>query len=231
LGGNRAKEFISLYNKIGARRGYSEVWSDLMLVIACSISNTVDATQLEQRFKRAKNAADKYSDDEQKIFLQLMGIIRNELSENPDQDFLGDIYMELGLGKKSNAQFFTPYNVSKMMAMMSFGNPAEEIKQRGMVTINDSCCGAGAMLIAAANICIEQGVDIGRDVLFVAQDIDPLVAMMCYIQLSMLRCAGYVLVGDSLRNEPVGPENTWLLPSLFRQDWVDLGVMQLKDAA
>ena len=227
----RKKEFIRLYNKIGSRRGYSELWYDLILIIACTISNLVDKSQYEQRLKRLEDTTARYSEEEQKIFLQLMSIIQTELQENPDQDFLGEIYTDLGLCKKSTAQFFTPYNISKMMAMMTLGNPAEEVKQRGFITINDPCCGAGAMPIAAVNVCREQGVDISRDVLIVAQDIDSLVAMMCYIQLSLIDCAGYILVGNTLTNETVSRENTWLLPGLFRQEWVDRDVMAVPKAA
>ena len=36
---------------------------------------------------------------------------------------------------------------------------------------------------------------------FVAQDIDPLVAKMCYIQLSLLGCPGVVIIGNTLEGE------------------------------
>ena len=34
--------------------------------------------------------------------------------------------------------------------------------------------------------------------ILVAQDIDPLVAKMCYIQLSLLGCSGVVIIGNTL---------------------------------
>ena len=52
--------------------------------------------------------------------------------------------------------------------------------------MNDSACGAGAMLIAFANAAKQYGINYQKQVLFVAQDIDHTAAMMCYIQLSLL---------------------------------------------
>ena len=67
-----------------------------------------------------------------------------------------------------------------------------------------------------------------RDLLFVAQDIDPVVAKMCYIQLSLLGCAGYVAIGDSLANDIGGSklfpsigegDELWFTPMWFTPVW------------
>ena len=59
--------------------------------------------------------------------------------------------------------------------------------------------------------------------LVVAQDIDETVALMCYIQLSLLGVAGYVKVGNSL-TEPItdndNKENYWFTPMYFSNVWV-----------
>lgn len=57
----------------------------------------------------------------------------------------------------------------------------------------------------------------------VTQDIDETVALMCYIQLSLLGVAGYVKVGNSL-TEPMtdndDKENYWFTPMYFSNVWV-----------
>lgn len=84
----------------------------------------------------------------------------------------------------------------------------EKIILEGYVSVNDPCCGAGCMLIAFANVCKDVWkVNYQEDVLFVGQDIDPVVAKMCYIQISLLGCPGYIVVGDSL-SEPLGGTDT-----------------------
>lgn len=59
--------------------------------------------------------------------------------------------------------------------------------------------------------------------LVVAQDIDETVALMCYIQLSLLGVAGYVKVGNSL-TEPMtdndNKENYWFTPMYYSNVWV-----------
>lgn len=69
--------------------------------------------------------------------------------------------------------------------------------------------------------------DVWRDfvnhLLVVAQDIDETVALMCYIQLSLLGVAGYVKVGNSLTEPMTGndnKENYWFTPMYFSNVWV-----------
>ena len=222
-----AEAFIKIYNKMAISHDHRGVWVDFVTAFACSLSNIMDAEERDNRSKLIENIFKRYSEDAQKQITELMGITGDELSSNSDQDFLGEIYSALNLYSKAKSQFFTPYSISKLMASICLGNPEEEIRKKGFVSINDPCCGAGAMLIAAANVCEQQGINLSRDILFVAQDIDPVVAYMCYIQLALLGCAGYILIGNSLSMEPITRENRWLLPGLFNKVWVDRGYMSI----
>ncbi len=75
----------------------------------------------------------------------------------------------------------------------------------------------------------EKGVDYQNRALFVAQDIDRITGLMCFIQLSLLGCAGYVVIADTLCNPIVGktalfieeqPEQEiWFLPMFFNEIW------------
>jgi type I restriction-modification system DNA methylase subunit len=134
------------------------------------------------------------------------------LEENPEQDFLGELFTVLNLFNARKGQVFTPYPIAKLMALSSCGNLAALIAEKGFISVNDPCCGAGALLIAFANAAREQGINYQRDIVFVAQDIDFTVAMMAYIQMALLGCAGYVIVGNSLSLEPPSPENVWHFP-------------------
>jgi len=45
---------------------------------------------------------------------------------------------------------------------------------------------------------------------------------MCYIQLSLLGCAGYVIVGNTLTTPPTEPlenQNVWYTPLYFLDTW------------
>ena len=137
--------------------------------------------------------------------------------------------MGLDLGSHWKGQFFTPYNVCRMMAEITVADLESSIKEKGWVGIHDPCCGAGALLIAARNTMVRQKLG-PRDALYVTQDIDRTAALMCYIQLSLLGCAGYVVVADSLRYpvmgssplliDPMPEQEIWIMPALYDDVWV-----------
>ena len=124
------------------------------------------------------------------------------LELNPEQDFLGKLYTSLNLQDEGRQQHFTPYSVCELMADITMENVLKQVKENGYITINDPCCGAGATLIAgvhaARKVLMKSGLNFQNHVLVAAQDIDETVALMCYIQLSLLGVAAYIKVGDSL---------------------------------
>lgn len=66
--------------------------------------------------------------------------------------------------------------------------------------------------MAFANECTRQGVNYQTSVLFVAQDIDLTAGLMCYIQLSLLGCPGYVVIGNTLTEPSVSLDKRGLIP-------------------
>ena len=196
---------------------------------ACSISNAVDQAHREAREKIFLNAREKYAEEEMQVMAEMLGMVVAALDENQDQDLLGEIFMTLGLGNEHNGQFFTPYNVCRAMSELTIGDVAAQVEAQGWVSAADPACGAGALLVAFANECLRQKVNYQTSVLFVAQDIDFIVGLMCYIQLSLLGCAGYVVIGDSLAHPstaydrrgliPRDEGNVWYTPMYFRDVW------------
>ena len=207
-----AQQFQKAFKSLCHSRSNWKVWGDFILMSACSISNAVDKEMFEQREQMYMRIVQGYTKDELEIIAQLFALTVFALENNPDQDFLGDIFNDLKLFNEHKGQFFTPYNVAKMMAKMQLGNLAAEIQDKGSISINDCCCGAGGLLIAAANVAQESDVNYQRDIYFVAQDIDFTVAMACYIQMSLLGCRGHVIVGNSLLPDLPPRENIWYLP-------------------
>lgn len=127
---------------------------------------------------------------------------------------------------RDNSQFFTPYHVCELMAKVTEEDVAAVVKEKGYITINDFCCGAGATLIAAINEARKQlekvNLNFQNHVLVVAQDIDEIVALMCYIQLSLLGVAAYIKVGDVF-TQPMSTddngENYWFTMMYFSDVW------------
>ena len=135
------------------------------------------------------------------------------LDENPEQDFLGEMFMDLHLDYEELKQIFTPYHVCQLMADITMDDLVEQIDKQGYVSINDCCCGAGANLIAAINSARRKledaGLNFQNHILIIGQDIEELVALMCYIQISLLGVAGYIKVGNAL-TKPMASFHTLL---------------------
>ena len=110
------------------------------------------------------------------------------------------------LGNNAGGQFFTPYDICRAMAKITMKRECvlEIIDRQGYVSINDPACGAGATLIAAAEALLQWDINFQQTAIFIGQDIDYGTALMCYVQLSLLGCAGYVRVGNTLTDPMTG---------------------------
>lgn len=220
------KEFLKAFKQLTNRHRSWDIWRDFITMLACALSNPVDKEHHDEREALYLKTIKKYNKQEQALFPELAAQTVLALEKNPEQDFLGSIFMSLNLGNKNSSQFFTPYHVCELMAEVTMDDTVQKVEQDGYISINDPCCCAGATLIAgihAARKRLEKAhINYQNHVLVVAQDIDKTVALMCYIQLSLLGVAGYVKVGNSL-TEPMtdndNKENYWYTPMYFSPVW------------
>lgn len=222
------KEFLNIFKTLCYSRSSWQVWSDLMTAIACSLSNTVDRTpeHFKTREKEFVECVKRLGSVE--IPAKILAIIVTSFENQPEQDFLGKMYMTLELGNHWKGQFFTPYSVCKMMSEITAGDVQGQIEKQGYISVCDPACGAGATLIAAANTMKNMKYNFQNHVLFVGQDIDRVTGMMCYIQLSLLGCAGYICIANTLTNPLTGhvlfPEEReaqelWFTPMFSSNVW------------
>lgn len=93
------------------------------------------------------------------------------------------------------------------------GEATRAAENAGFFSVSDPACGAGALLIAFANLCRRKNICYHDKVLFVAQDIDLIAGLMCYIQLSFLSCAGYVVIGNTITEPSTAYDRRGLLPA------------------
>lgn len=227
--GANQKQIAKLFDSFNGRYSMYSLWQDFVVMAAIAISNTVDLVHREEREKMYLQISSKYTSTELQVFAQILSEVVIGMEKNPDQDFLGEMYMALEMGNQHAGQFFTPYSVCKAMAKMNEPNVAGHIEQKHWISVNDCACGAGALLVAFANECAAQGVNYQTSVLFTAQDIDMTVACMCYIQLSLLGCAGYVKIANSITDPstsidgrgliPVDKGDIWYTPLYFSPIW------------
>jgi type I restriction-modification system DNA methylase subunit len=202
-----------------------QVFDDFIYLCAAALAQPVCWIQArEDEYLRRIKA---YPKELQELFPTMLAELVLAFEQEGFSDVLGDIYMNQNFGDNRKGQYFSPYDVCRLMAEMTGGNLAEEIKEKGYVSVNDCCCGSGAMLIAFAESAYKQGINYQQNVLFVGQDVDGVVARMAFVQLSLLGCAGYVAIGDSLSNPITGDalspdtsnHDVWFMPMYFRKEW------------
>lgn len=220
------KDFADTFRSLAYVHSGWKVWSDFVHCAGYAISNAVDHVHREQREQDYMRIMKQYKEAEGQAIARLFALTAQALEQNPDQDFLGHLYMNLDMGNKGLGQCFTPYDVCRMMSTINCMNLTEEVQKKGWVSVMDCCIGGGAMLIAFASECVSQKVNFQDHCLFVGQDIDHTVAMMAYIQLSLLGCPGYIVVDDALTHPLVGDvlfapmeRETFVTPMYCSQVW------------
>lgn len=221
------KEFMNVFRQLISEKSRPwDIWKDFIVMSACSISNSVDKTHYDEREKRYLDIIHHYHKSKQELFPQLFANLVMSLEVNPEQDFLGKMYMDLNLGYDELKQIFTPYDLCRLMAKVTITDVTEKIRKDGYITINDPCCGAGATLIAAIHEARKQlekeNYNYQNHLLVSGQDVEEVPALMCYIQLSLLGIAGYFKVGNSL-TKPMNTnddlKNYWFTPMYFSDVW------------
>ena len=143
----------------------------------------------------------KYTEEEQlklkELVLELAEIYNKQTEP---VDLMTDIFGELGLGNKHTGQFFTPTNISDLMAKIVGidANTESDISKYGYTTLHEPTSGAGGMILAYARELKSKGYNPSKNLFVVAWDIDILCTYMTYVQLSMYDIPAVVVNGDTL---------------------------------
>lgn len=209
------KQFIEIFDRIATNTHRLTVFEHFVTMSACAIHNRLVFCQtLEDQYMALQKRYDKQQMDG---FSELLAVTIVALDNEP-QDYLGSLFMSLDLGNKKTAQFFTPYEISRLMSKLLYPNEGfdECVDRNGYITCQDPACGAGSMPIAFYQQFKEAGYDPNTQLFLSCIDIDPTAAMMCYIQLTALGVPAEVIIGDSLNMEFV---RTMKTPAYYRFDW------------
>lgn len=227
-------DIIKMYHSMLGEHQMWELWQDSMVMFGCAISNSVDNRFRKEREEQYLRIIGKYTPEEAKKFPKIFCEIINQIEKEPEQDFLGDLYMTLELGSHWHGQFFTPYNVCQMMAFTQFGSKISDVEP---VSVLDCACGGGALLIAAAHeyrkAIAETGLNPQDYICLYAQDLSQISVMMCYVQLSLQGFAAKIKLGDSLTNPLLDSDNgadIWYTPMWFSDIWIMRRHMQHLDS-
>ena len=87
------------------------------------------------------------------------------------------------------------------MARMQVDAIKPIVEEKGFVTVQEPCCGSGAMVVALADVMREEDINYQQHMHVTAIDIDSQCVHMAYLQLSLLHIPAVVIRGDTLRME------------------------------
>lgn len=212
------KEFIKTIDNLDYSRRPVEKFRDFVTVASISLAQPFyRAEKLEKQYMEIVG---KYTHEQGQEFPKLLGLVVEALEENPEQDFLGTVFMNQDMGNDYRGQFFTPYHVCKMMSNVTMGSTKEDfinaMYPKGYFTACEPCSGAGAMIIALRNTIIHAGLNPAECMLVTATDIDEICFYMAYLQFSLLNIPAVVVHGNTLTLEEYKSLYT---PAYFLFNW------------
>lgn len=172
-----------------------EVFRDFVTMAACSLHNGLQKEAgREAEYLQIIKA---YKRPDQEAFPKLQGCLIDALDSEP-RDILGPLYMELEIANKDAGQFFTPPELSELMARLTFGDALRKLDTQPFITAGEPACGAGGMVLALVKVLIEAGHNPADQLWVQCIDVDRTAALMCYIQLSLWNVPAEVIVGNTL---------------------------------
>src|SRR5690625_2930906 len=107
-----------IYGMAGKYNRYT-IFRDFILLSACTISNSVDKAQWQNREDMYMETIRKYQKDEANKFAEMLALMVLAY-ESRMGDFIGELYMTMDFGNKHTGQFFTPYHVSRLISDMTY---------------------------------------------------------------------------------------------------------------
>ena len=174
--------FKKTFRELAPYKHRYEVFRDFVTMAATSLHNSVhkDPAREEEYLRIIAG----YKKPDQEAFPKLMGLLIAALDEEP-RDILGPLYMELEIANKDAGQFFTPPELSDLMANLTFGDALSRLETQPFITAGEPACGAGGMILALVKVMTRAGHDPTRKLWVQAIDVDRMAALMCYTQLSL----------------------------------------------
>ena len=141
-----------------------------------------------------KTTLDAFTYEQGRELGRLFGLYVETVELLPFRDVLGSLFMKLDINSVRNGEFFTPWPIAEMMAVMTFDRQEflNLVKERGEVSVCDPAVGSGVMLLAFGKVVHDA---LGRDgtnrLRLYGMDIDSRCVNMCRIQLRINGLDGF----------------------------------------
>ena len=202
---NLANEFIKQLKSIQYFHA-RDVFEDFVVTAALSMRVPIERNEEmnQQLTHHLQNLEKRYQKEDLPIFSRLLSLLTDCLMYSMD-DYLGYIYQEIQSHNADLGQFFTPKDVSLLMAQASFmgqeKNIQAAIEEKGYLSLHDPAAGSGALLLGSVEVLKQLGVDYQKELLIDANDIARTPAYMCFIQMNLCGIPAIIRISDSLTQQ------------------------------
>ncbi|GAB3943901.1 hypothetical protein GCM10029976_067200 [Kribbella albertanoniae] len=209
------REIVKLLEANAGAKRMSEVFDDFVEMSALAVRNAVDSWGYDEREEQYLRVAGRYDREELNRFAHALALVVNAMAEAPC-DVLGRLYMELELGNGRLGQFYTPYDVARLMAGMQIDAIAERVRSQGFARLYEPACGAAAFIVAITQEMRTAGLNPQTQLHVTAEDIAPQAVHMAYIHLSLLHVPAVVHRRNTLTMETF---DSWRTPAHILGGW------------
>ncbi|MFK0179631.1 N-6 DNA methylase [Streptomyces xanthochromogenes] len=186
----------------GAKR-MSEVFDNFVEMAALALRNAAEvrgSETWEAREVQYLQVAGDYSRAELDRFAHALALVTMEV-DRESCDVLGRLYMGLELGGEWLGQFYTPFDIARLIAEMQIESVAATVRENGFADIYEPTCGAGSFIVALSQAMLENGLNPQTQLHVTAEDIAPQAVHMIYIHLTLLHIPAVVRRRDILTLE------------------------------
>lgn len=192
------------------------VFADFVEMSALAICNAVTFGKArEKREARYMQIVGKYKAEEISKFPLMLAKLTMALEERM-HDVLRVVFHELSMHNSRIGQFFTPYDICKLMASLTLTNPLEIVEKHGFVKLSEPAAGSGAMVIASVDYLNDTWLNYQQEIHVTAVDVDPMCVHMAYVQFSLLNIPAVVVHGNTLTLEE---HAHWYTPAHILGGW------------
>lgn len=194
------------------------LFQDFVERIALSISIKVDPVHRDRRIQRLEEIETTHTPVELSEMDACLHTLAEEILERSEvgrmEDILGRAYEDQKLCERG--QDFTFPDVAHLIADLGVST-LSDIPECGYFDLYEPACGAGSIVLKAAEALQHKGINYTNHLVSYANDVDSVCVHMAYVQISLHGIPAVIARANTITKEEF---ERWYTPQYVRGQWV-----------